>query len=107
MEPGIYNFNIPQGATVSQAFTIAGYDLTTWTAKLQARTSYGAPDAFITLTNGAGITLGNVTFQIDFTYTQTNLFPLGQWVYDLEITNGATRYRLIQGKFNVSPQVTI
>jgi hypothetical protein len=107
VEPGIYNFNIPQGATVSQAFTIAGYNLTTWTAKLQARTSYGAPDAFITLTNGAGITLGNGTFQIDFTYTQTGSFPLGQWVYDLEVTNGATRYRLIQGKFIVSPEVTV
>jgi hypothetical protein len=106
VQPGIYNFNIPQGATVSQAFTIAGYDLRTWTAKLQARTSYGAPTAFVTLTNGAGITLGNGTFQIDFTYAQTDTFPLGQWVYDLEITNGATRDRLIQGKFTVTPQVT-
>lgn len=107
MEPGIYNFNIPQGATVSQSFTIQGYDLTNWTAKLQARTSYGAPDAFITLTNGAGIVLGNGTFQINFTFAQTALFPLGQWVYDLEITNGGTRFRIIQGKFNVSPEVTV
>jgi hypothetical protein len=107
MQTGTYDFEIPQGASVSQAFTITGYNLTSWTAKLQARTSYESTTAFITLTNGSGITLGNGTFQIDFTYTQTEAFPVGKSVYDLEITNGATRYRIIQGNFVVTPQVTL
>jgi hypothetical protein len=108
MQPGIYNITIPQGTDQTLPFTIAGYDLTTYTAKLQARTQYGAATAFITLTNGSGITLGNGSFSIAFTSTQTNTFPLGKWVYDLEITSsGGQVTRLIQGSFTVTPQVTV
>lgn len=81
----------------------------TYTAKLQARTQYGAPTAFVTLTNGTGngITLGDGSFSWTFTNTQTNLFPLGRWVYDFEITStGNEVTRLIQGSMTVTPQVT-
>lgn len=108
MQTGIYNITIPQGTDQTLPFTIAGYDLTTYTAKLQARTQYGASTAFVTLTNGSGITLGNGSFSITFTNTQTNAMPLGRWVYDLEITSGAGKIdRLIQGSFTVTPQVTV
>ena len=108
MQPGIYNITIPQGTDQSLPFTIAGYDLTTYTAKLQARTQYGAPTAFVTLTNGSGITLANGSFTIAFTNAQTNAMPLGKWVYDLEITSGGGQVtRLIQGSFTVTPQVTV
>jgi len=108
MQPAIYNITIPQGTDQSLPFTIAGYDLTTYTAKLQARTNYGATTAFVTLTNSSGITLGNGTFTITFTSAQTNTFPLGKWVYDLEITSGGGQVsRIIQGSFTVTPQVTV
>jgi len=108
VQPGVYNITIPQGTDQTLPFTIAGYDLTTFTAKLQARTSYGAPSAFVTLTNGSGITLSNGSFTITFTNTQTNSFPLGKWVYDLEITSGSgTVTRLLQGTLTVTPQVTV
>jgi hypothetical protein len=108
MQPATYPITIPQGTDQTLPFTIAGYDLTSYTAKLQARTQYGAPTAFVTLTNGSGITLGNGTFTLTFTNTQTNAMPLGRWVYDLEITSGAGKVdRVLQGSFTVTPQVTV
>lgn len=107
MQPATLNITIPQGTDQTFSFTIAGYDLQTYTAKLQARTAYGAKTAFVTLTDASGITLGNGTFVWTFTHAQTNLFPLGQWVYDFEITsNGGITDRVIQGKMSVTPQVT-
>jgi len=109
VQPAVLPITIPQGTDQTFAFTIAGYDLRTYTAKLQARTEYGAPTAFVTLTSntGGGITLGNGTFSWTFTNAQTNTFPLGQWVYDFEITSGAGEVsRMIQGKMIVTPQVT-
>ena len=108
MQPGILNITIPQGTDQTFSFTIAGYDLRTYTAKLQARTNYGAANAFVTLTNSSGISLGNGTFTWTFTHTQTNTFPLGKWVYDFEITSsGGEITRLIQGNMTVTPQVTV
>jgi hypothetical protein len=107
MLPATLPITIPQGTDQTLSFTIAGYDLTTYTAKLQARTQYGAPTAFVTLTNGSGITLGNGSFTWTFTNAQTNTFPLGRWVYDFEITSsGGQVTRLIQGTMTVTPQVT-
>lgn len=106
--PATLNITIPQGTDQTFNFTIAGYNLTTYTAKLQARTQYGAPTAFVTLTNGAGITLSNGAFSWTFTNAQTNGFPLGRWVYDFEITSSAGQItRLIQGNMTVTPQVTL
>lgn len=109
MQPGILNITIPQGTDQTFSFTIAGYDLRTYTAKLQARTQYGAPTALVTLTSdtGGGITLSNGAFQWTFKNAQTNTFPLGRWVYDFEITSSGNEItRLIQGTFTVTPQVT-
>jgi len=107
MQPGIYPITIPQGTDQTFPFTIAGYNLTGYTAKLQARTQYGASTAMVTLTNGSGITLGDGTFSLTFTNAQTSAMPLGQWVYDLEITSGGIVTRLLQGSFTVTPQVTV
>lgn len=108
MQPGIYNFNVPQGSDYSLSFTIAGYNLTTYTAKMQVRTEYGSPIAMLTLTNGSGITLGNGTFVVNITNAQSNTLLLGTWVYDLEIVSaGGLITRLIQGRFTVTPQVTV
>jgi hypothetical protein len=107
MQPAKLPITIPQGTDQTFSFTIAGYDLRTYTAKLQARTQYGAPTAFVTLTNGSGITLGNGSFSWTFTNAQTNTFPLGRWVYDFEITSGDGQVtRLIEGAMTVTPQVT-
>jgi hypothetical protein len=107
VQPAILPITIPQGTDQTFSFTIAGYDLTTYTAKLQARTQYGAPTAFVTLTKDSGITLGNGSFSWTFTNAQTNTFPLGRWVYDFEITSGGGQVtRLIQGTMTVTPQVT-
>ena len=107
MQPATLSITIPQGTDQTFSFTITNYDLSSYTAKLQARTNYGAATAFVTLTNGSGITLGNGSFSWTFTNAQTENFPLGQWVYDFEITSmGGERTRLIQGKMTVTPQVT-
>ena len=108
MQVGTCNLTVPLGADFSQPFTIADYNLTSYTAKMQIRVSYGAPDALLTLTNGNGITLGNGTFQIDITHTQTSALPVGLWVYDLKVTStNGTVTRLIQGTVKVTDEVTV
>jgi hypothetical protein len=107
MLPATLPITIPQGTDQTLSFTITGYNLTSYTAKLQARTQYGAPTAFVTLTNGSGITLGDGSFTWTFTNAQTDTFPLGRWVYDFEITSsGGQVTRLIEGSMTVTPQVT-
>lgn len=108
MDTGTYNFVLRQGEDKTIPFTIAGYDLTTYTAKLQIRTQVGAKTALVTLTNGSGITLGNGTFSWTFTDALTSVLPLGVWVYDFRITSGGgLDYYPLAGNVTINPRITI
>lgn len=47
---------------------------------------------------------GRVT--VNFTATDTNITP-NRYVYDLVLTSGATVTRILEGKFIVTPGVTV
>jgi Na+/serine symporter len=110
---GEYNFTIEQGATFNLLMTwridnvpvnLAGY-----TARLQARIDVDETDTILSLTTGAGITLGGAagTITLDQTATQTAVLPKGEYVYDLELqTSAGTVTRLLQGELNISAEVT-
>ena len=103
----------PQGATFSKRLTWSindvPVDLTGYTAKMQARDSYGAictAVVDITTENG-GITLdssGNIDLLVSATETAT--LHAKDYVYDLELVTGTIVYRVIEGKFIVTPEVT-
>ena len=110
---GAYNFTIEQGATFNLLMTWridnVPVNLTGYTARLQARIDVDEPDTILSLTTGAGITLGGAagTITLDQTATQTALLPKGEYVYDLELqTSGGVVTRLLQGELNISAEVT-
>ena len=110
---GAYNFTIEQGATFNLLMTWridnVAVNLTGYTARLQARIDVDEPDTILSLTTGAGITLGGAagTITLDQTATQTALLPKGEYVYDLELqSSGGIVTRLLQGELNISAEVT-
>ena len=110
---GSYNFTIEQGATFNLLMTWkidnVPVNLTGYTARLQARVDVEDTETILSLTTGAGITLGGAagTITLDQTATQTALLPTGEYVYDLELqSSGGIVTRLLQGELNISAEVT-
>ena len=110
---GSYNFTIEQGATFNLLMTWridnVAVNLTGYTARLQARIDVDETETILSLTTGAGITLGGAagTITLDQTATQTALLPKGEYVYDLELqSSGGVVTRLLQGELNISAEVT-
>jgi hypothetical protein len=110
---GSYNFTIEQGATFNLLMTWridnVPVNLTGYSARLQARIDVDETETILSLTTGAGITLGGAagTISLDQTATQTALLPKGEYVYDLELqSSGGIVTRLLQGELNISAEVT-
>jgi hypothetical protein len=113
MTPGKYNMICPQGATFSKRLTWSIDDvpvnLTGYTARMQAKDKVGSacsPVVNITTENG-GITLddeGNIDLLISA--SDTAEIHAKDYFYDLELVVGSTVYRVIEGKFIVTPEVT-
>lgn len=112
MAAGTLDFTIEQGATFNLLLTWqinnVPVNLTGYTARLQARIDVDETDTILSLTTGAGITLGGAagTISLDQTGTQTAILPAGTYVYDLELILGAAVTRLVQGELLISPEVT-
>lgn len=113
MLPGKYNMVCPQGATFSKQLTYTidsvPVDLTTYTARMQVREKYTSKTAIVNLTTeNGGIVLGGTLGTIDLYIADevTQLFIAKEYVYDLELVSATEVYRLIQGKFIVTPEVT-
>lgn len=113
MTPGKYNMVCPQGATFSKRLTWTiddvPVDLSGYTAKMQAKVSYGSTctPIFTISTENGGISLddeGNIDLLIDADETET--FIARDYLYDLELDSGSEKYRIIEGKFVVTPEVT-
>jgi hypothetical protein len=111
-QPGTYRITLYQGATFDQQFIWkidnTPVDLSTYTARMQVRRNFDAPDTIVDLTEGDGIELG-ASGQIDIYIdaNETTGLPRGSFVYDLELeSNSGEVTRLLQGGFVVSPEVT-
>jgi hypothetical protein len=110
---GEYNFTIEQGATFNLLMTWkidnVAVNLTGYTARLQARIDVDETETILSLTTGAGITLGGVagTITLNQSAAQTAVLPKGSYVYDLELqSSGGIVTRLLQGELNISAEVT-
>jgi hypothetical protein len=108
------NFTLDQGATFTQTLIYKDsdgelVDLTSYTARSKARASLESNVVIWNLTNGNGITLGGATGEITLTLsaaTTADYEPGAVYVYDLELVNGSTVTRLIQGQVTVNGEVT-
>ncbi len=102
---------IQQGATFSLSVHYAAVtDLSSgWSARMQGRTNHDDSATIFDLTSSSGITLGssspNIVVRIEATATASLDAPSGG-VYDLELVNGTSVYRILEGSFEVTPEVT-
>jgi hypothetical protein len=113
MTPGLVNFVCPQGSTFRRTLTYSldnvPIDLSGYSSRLQVRQAYYSEDPIISLVSGSGITVGGSAGTIDILISAsvTSNFPTGTHVYDLEIVSPSNVVdRLIEGTFNVTPEVT-
>jgi len=107
----IANLTIDQGATFSSDVTVKdangnAFDLTGYTAAAKLAKGFASTRTRtdFTTTIAADATSGVVTLSL--TATQTAALDAERYVYDLEITSGATVTRVIEGIISVRPQVT-
>jgi Na+/serine symporter len=113
MTPGLVNFVCPQGSTFRRTLTYTldnvPIDLSGYSSRLQVREAYYSTDPVVSLVSGSGITMGGSAGTIDIliSASATSAFPTGVHVYDLEIVSPSNIVdRLIEGTFNVTPEVT-
>lgn len=123
MSAGTYNINAEQGATYSKLFTLTNsagdlIDLTGYTARLQVREKYSSEVKLLDLTTeNGGIALGGAAGTVTVLATATQMAaitvpdlpgtpPKRSAVYDLELITGSTITRLLQGKFDITREVT-
>ena len=111
--PATLDLTIYQGATWDRSLTWqspAGtpVNLTGYTAAMQVRARRDVAPV-LSLASGTGITLGGAlgTIALAATATTTAAIPAGTYLYDLELTSGATVTRLVQGRVTVSPEITV
>lgn len=122
MASGVYNFQnttrsrtaCEQGATFRRHITLLNpdkdpIDLTGYAARMQVRNvKTGALITSLT-TAGGQITIdplaGKMILEIAAAVTET--LPVGLYLYDLELTIGSDVTRVIEGKFQVSRNMTL
>jgi hypothetical protein len=113
MVPGKYNMLCPQGATFTKQLTYSIDDvpvnLTGYTARMQVRETHASAIVIVELTTensliSLGGSLGTINLTIPATTTED--FLAKDYVYDLELVSGGNVYRIIEGKFTVTPEVT-
>jgi len=114
MPAGTYHITAEQGATLSRVLTWrdandALINLTGYTARMQVRADYASTTAVLSLTTeNSKITLGGALGTITILVSASDMQGVsgGSFVYDLEMVNGATVTRLVQGNFTVNAEVT-
>jgi hypothetical protein len=110
--PATLNLIVYQGATFDHSLTwtvnTVPVDLTDYSARMQARSSYADAATVIDLTDADGITLGAAgAITITIPADDTALMPAGSYRYDLELEDkDGVVTRLLMGRVNVSAEVT-
>lgn len=108
------NITIQQGADYGLQIqyldpTGNAVNLTSYTARMDIRTTYTAPTAVIRLTTENGrimIGAANGYINLALTGAETANIPASNCVYDLELVNGSSVIRLLEGKVTITPEVT-
>lgn len=113
--PAKLNLDLWQGASWSYVLTwktgtpATPVNLTSYTARLQARESISDASPAMSLTSGSGIALGGTAGTVTLTRSaaQTAAIPAGRYYYDLEVESaGGEVTRLAEGIITVYAEVT-
>ena len=107
----ISNLFVDAGSDYSIIVTIknsagSAYNLTNYVIKSQMRKSYSSSLAYDF--NASVYDASNGKIKLALTAANSELIPPGRWLYDVEITQGATgpRKRVLEGIVTVTPQIT-
>jgi hypothetical protein len=84
----------------------AAFNLVSYSAASQMRKSYYSSNAAATfsVSTGANAALGIVTLSLNSANTAN--ISAGRYVYDVYVSNGSNRTRVLEGIISVTPQVT-
>jgi hypothetical protein len=111
MPAGYSELFLEQGATFNTSITLddvsgVAFNLVNYTATSQMRKSYYSSNAAATfsVSTGQDPSLGIITMSLTSANT-ANVYP-GRYVYDVYVTSGEARVRVLEGIINVTPQVT-
>lgn len=102
------NLVIDQGATFSTDLTLTDENgdaliLAGYTANSQIRKWYTSTN-YIAFTTAVNTSIGVITLSL--TDSQTANLTAGRYVYDVEINDGSTVSRVVEGIITVTPNVT-
>jgi Tfp pilus assembly protein FimT len=108
-----YNLVADQATTFTFQFTVAtdgtAWNLNGYTATMTVRPFLGSTTTTLLATTANGkIVFNNDAGRITVTFssTETNITP-NRYVYDLVLDSGSVETRLLEGKFIVTPGVTV
>lgn len=106
---GEHNFTIDQGATWNRQITWEGQNITGFTARMYLKRSRDDVASALQLTTENSrivlTTPASGLLTLTLTAAQTEALT-GSYVYDLELVNGATVTRLLQGIIAINENVT-
>lgn len=108
-----YNIVCEQGATFNFIFTIKNdetpWDLTNYTATMTVRPFIGASTTIVVATTSNYITLGGGTGKVTVNIPAdiTTDFVASSHDYDLILDSGTEVTRILEGKFIVTPGVSV
>ena len=102
------NLVIDQGATFSTDLTLTDENgdmliLSGYTANSQLRKWYTST-SYVAFTTAVNTDIGVITLSL--TDSQTANLVAGRYVYDVEISDGSTVSRVVEGIITVTPNVT-
>ena len=113
MTAGKYNMLIEQGATFSLPITwrdsaLTPVDNSAYTARAKIRKTPLGPEVLVFTTENGRITLGGADGVITLAMPadETEDLIAGEYVYDLEMVNGGSVTRLIEGRCTIRQEVT-
>ena len=103
------NLVIDQGSTFSTDLTLKDengdpLNLSGYNANSQMRKWYTSSNATAVFTTSIAENDGVITLSL--TANQTNIITAGRYVYDVEINDGSSVSRVVEGIITVTPQVT-
>jgi hypothetical protein len=109
-----YNITIDKGSTFQMTLiwkdsSDTVIDLTGYSARMMIKQTHNDAAPIISLTSGSGITITALSGRLDFLISATATKNIAQFeaVYDVEVeSSGGIVTRLVEGKVNLSPEVT-
>ena len=108
----IANLTIDQGATFSSDVTVKdaqdnAFNLTGYTAVAKLAKGFASTKTRTNMTTSIATDATTGVVTLSLTATETSALDAERYVYDLEITSGATVTRVIEGIITVRAQVTV